>query len=138
MLLRGLSAAIVALCIAEFADAAHVKSFVVKCVDRQEASNDDIYLAGVRDGRPVAWNADFQEGMCTEHSFDMTDGGSLALDAKSLAELKFDKSLQIVIKEKDVTGDEVIGTVNVMPGDGMKRLVFKNEDFEYHVEYQVE
>jgi len=119
-------------------EAAVVKNFVIRCVDQQEASPDDVFLAGTRDGAPVPWSKDFQEGMSRDHSVNMTTNGSLVLDSKSLGELKFDKSLQIVLKEKDVANDETLGTVNIAPGDGTKKMVFKGDDFEYHVEFTVE
>jgi len=120
------------------AQAATLTSFVVTCVDRQEVSADDIFLAASRDGQPVPWGDAHQEGTSVGNSINMTDGGVFTLDAKSLAELNFTDTLQIVINEKDVTANEVIGTVNITPGDGTKSLVFKNDDFEYRVEYTVE
>jgi hypothetical protein len=119
-------------------EAAVVKNLIVRCVDQQEVSPDDIFLAGTRDGQPVPWSKEHQEGVNRDHSVNMTTNGTLVLDARSLGELKFDKTLQIVINEKDVTADEKIGTLNIAPGDGQKKVVFKGEDFEYHVEYTVE
>jgi len=120
------------------AQAATVTSFVVTCVDRQEVSADDVFLAATRDGKPVAWGDAHQDGTSVDNSINMTDGGIFTLDAKSLAELNFTNTLQIVINEKDVTANEVIGTVNITPNDGTKSLVFKNDDFEYRVDYTVE
>jgi hypothetical protein len=120
-------------------EAAVVKNLVVRCVDQQEASPDDVYLAGKRDGAEVPWSKDFQEGMSRDHSVNMTSGGSLVLDSKSLGELKFDKNLQISVKEKDVTSDETLGMIiNIGPDDGMKKVVLKGDDYEYHVEFTVE
>jgi hypothetical protein len=119
-------------------EAAVVKSLIIRCVDQQETSPDDVFLAGTRDGQPVPWSKDFQEGMSRDHSINMTTDGSLVLDEKSLGELKFAKTLQIVVKEKDVTADETLGTINITPTDGQKKVVFKGEGFEYHVEYSVE
>ena len=120
------------------AEAAQVKSLVVKCIDRSEATNDDIFLAGVRDGQPVPWGKDHQPGTSVGNTANMTDGDVLTLDARSLAELKFDKTLQIVVNEKDVTANDAIGTVNITSSDGAKKVVLKGKDFEYHVEYKVE
>jgi hypothetical protein len=138
MLRRTLVALGLVAVMAASSEAAVVKNLIVRCVDQQEASPDDVYLAATRDGQPVPWSKDFQEGMSRDHSVNMTSNGSLVLDSRSLGELKFDKTLQVVIKEKDVATDEVIGTLNIAPGDGQKKVVFKGEDFEYHVEYTVE
>lgn len=118
--------------------AAQVTRFVVKCVKQQEVSPDDIYLAATRDAQPVPWGKDHQNGTSTGKSVNMKTGDVLTLDTASLAELKFQNTLQIVIKEKDVTADEVFGTVTILPNDGTKNAVFKSNDFEYHVEYMVE
>lgn len=119
------------------AEAATITSFVVKCVDRQEVSDDDVFLAGVRDGQPVPWGKDHQQGTSTGNSINMKDGDVMTLDAKSLAELNFTGALQITIHEKDVTANETIGTINITANDGTKALSFKGTDFEYRVEYTV-
>ena len=138
MLTRSLLAVAVLFGTSAALQAAQVTHFVVKCVDRQEVSADDIYLAATHDGQPVAWGADHQNGTSNDNSINMNDNDVLTLDSASLGLLKFDKTLQVVIKEKDVTADEIIGTVNITPTDGMKKAVFKSGDFEYHVEYKVE
>lgn len=120
------------------AQAATVKSFVVQCVDRQEVTNDDIFLVGVADGKAVPWGKDDQKGTSTGNALSMKEGDSLSLNAQALAGLNFTGSVQIHIQEKDVTGDETFGVVNLTPDDGTKSLVFKGKDWEYHVTYTVE
>jgi hypothetical protein len=98
--------AIFGLCVS--AEAAKVTRFVVTCVDRQEVTDDDVYLAGVRDGQPVPWGPDHQDGTSKGNSIDLDDEADdkenvLTLDAKSLAELTFNTTLEIAIKEKDIT-----------------------------------
>jgi hypothetical protein len=123
---------------AAVANAASVTRFSVRCVDRQEVSADDVFLAATHDGKPVAWAKEHQQGTSRDNSINMNDGDVLSLDAKSLGLMKFDQAFQVTIHEKDVAADEVIGTVNITPSDGAKKAVFKTADFEYHVEYTVE
>jgi hypothetical protein len=118
--------------------AAVITRLVVHCVDQQEVSPDDVFLAGTHDDQPVAWSKELQEGVNRDHSINMTTGGKLELDSRSLPLTKFDKALQIVVKEKDVTADEDLGVLNIKPTDGTKKVVFKGKDFEYHVEYTVQ
>ena len=128
------------------AEAAKVTRFVVTCIDRQETTDDDVYLAGVRDGQPVPWGADHQDGTSKGNSIDLDDETDdkenvLTLDETSLAELTFNSTLEIAIKEKDVTAEQLLGTVKISPEDGAKKVVLKggdgNDGFEYHVEYTV-
>src|SRR5688500_7969093 len=84
------------------AEAAKVTRFVVTCVDREEATDDDVYLAGTRDGQPVPWGPGHQDGTSQANSIDLDDDADdddhenvLTLDAKSLAELTFNTTLAI-------------------------------------------
>lgn len=132
--------------LAGVADAAKVTSLVIRCVDRQEAGDDDVYLAAVRDGQPVPWGDDHQDGTSVGNSIDLNnddaDSKALTLDAKSLAELTFQKTLAISIMEKDVTENQTLGTVNITADAGKKSMIVKggegNDAFEYHIEYTVE
>ena len=146
MLLRSLLFGIAILSLAVNVEAAKVTRFVVTCVDRQEATDDDVYLAGVRDGQPVPWGPNHQDGTSSDNSVDLDDETDdkenvLTLDAKSLAELTFNATLEITIKEKDITEEQVLGTVKITPDDGTKKVVLRgaqgNDVFEYHVEYTV-
>jgi len=119
-------------------EAATVTKLVVRCVDQQEVSPDDVFLAGTRDGQPVPWSKDNQEGASKDRSINLTTGGNLTLDSGSLGHLKFEKTLQIAIKEKDVTTDEVLGTLNITPDDGSKTVKFQGDGFVYEVEYTVQ
>lgn len=119
-------------------EAASVKNLVVKCIHREEVSNDDIYLAAVSDGKPVSWSADNQKGTSAGNTMGMKEDSVLALDVLSLSGLKFNDTLQIAVKEKNLTSDETIGTVTIKPGDGTKMQTFKTKNYEYKVEYIVE
>src|SRR5437868_38525 len=90
------------------AQAATVTSLKVTCIDRSETTNDDIFLAATVEGKPVSWDKTFQEGTSEAHTIGMNDGGSFSLDAKSLELLKFTKSVQIVVNEKDVTSNTAL------------------------------
>jgi hypothetical protein len=148
MLLRSILFGVAAVGLCLNAEAAKVTSFVVTCVDRQEATDDDVYLAGVRDGQPVPWGPGHQKGTSQGNSIDLTndrddddDVSVLTLDAKSLAEMTFNGSLEIAVKEKDVTAEQVLGTIKITPDDGTKKVILKggegNNLFEYHVDYTV-
>jgi len=145
MLLRSVLFGVALLALGVNAEAAKVTRFVVTCIDRQEASDDDVYLAGVRDGQPVPWGPDHQDGTSKSNAIDLNNEAAdkkvLTLDAKSLAELTFKTTLEIAIKEKDVTSEQLLGTVKITADDGMKKVVLKggegNDAFEYHVEYTV-
>src|SRR5687767_7106702 len=143
MLLRSIlfGVAVVGFCVS--AEAAKVTRFVVTCVDRQEATDDDVYLAGVRDGQPVPWGPDHQDGTSQGNSIDLTnerddndDVSVLTLDAKSLAELSFNGTLEIAVKEKDITAEQLLGTIRISPDDGTKKVILKGGEgkdvFEYH------
>lgn len=138
MFSRSLAALALLLTMSTALPAATITKFVVTCVDRQETTNDDIYLAAVADGRPVGWGDADQKGTSTGNAFGMKEGAILTLDAKSLSGLTFKDSLQISLKEKDVTADETFGTVTITPNDGMKHLVFKGTDYEYTIDFTVE
>jgi hypothetical protein len=119
------------------AQAATVTSFVVRCIDRQEATNDDIFLAAVKDSQPVGWGKGDQAGTSVGNTFEMKEGSTLTLNQKSLSDLTFNGSLKIAVQEKDVTSNETFADINITPDDGTKNLVFKGKDWEYHVEYSV-
>ncbi|MBA4017748.1 MAG: hypothetical protein C0483_11290 [Pirellula sp.] len=140
-----LTSVVAVVSVAGNAHAARVTKFVVTCVDRTDSTDDDVYLAGVRDGKPVSWGEGHQHGTSAGNSANLSekdaDHKTLALDAKSLAELDFTTSLEISVKEKDVTVEQLIGTVKIAANDGSKTVVLKGGDgddaFEYHVEYSV-
>jgi hypothetical protein len=132
------------------AEAARVTRFVVTCLDRQEATDDDVYLAAMRDGQPVPWGKDHQAGTSVGNSVDLDDDKdaedvnerTLTLDAKSLAEMTFNNSLEVSVHEKDITTEQVLGTVKIMPEDGAKTVFLRGGEgdnlFEYRIEYTVE
>lgn len=119
-------------------DAAELKKLVVKCIEKAEATPDDVYLEFVRDGELVAMPDDGQAGTAKGNSFSMKNGTTLTLDSATLSKLGFTKSLTIRIKDKDVATEEVIGEMNLAPGDVSNTYVTKGKDvgeFEYHVDY---
>lgn len=134
--------------VAAVAEAAKVTSLTIHCINRQEATDDDVYLAGTRDGQPVPWGPNHQAGTSRDNSLDMNeesdddDAKSVTLDVKSLAELSFNTDLTIAIKEKDVTEDQLLGTLHIGPDDGKKSVVLRggsgDDAFEYRVDYTVE
>lgn len=149
-MLRSLLALLMVCGVATTVEAAKVTRFVMTCLDRQEATDDDVYLAGVRDGQPVPWGKDHQAGTSVGNSIDLDDDKdaedkedrTMTLDAKSLAELHFTNTLEIAVKEKDVTAEQLLGTVKITADDGMKTVFLRGGDgdnvFEYKIEYTVE
>ena len=118
--------------------AADLKKFVVKCIEKAEATPDDVFLEFIVDGRPVSFAKDRQPGTSRENTVSMKDGDVLTLDAQTLAEVKFEKTLTIHIKDKDITRDEPLGTLNLVPGDVTNTYVSKGKDignYEYHADY---
>jgi hypothetical protein len=149
-MLRSVLVLLIVCGVAATAEAAKVTRFVVTCLDRQEATDDDVYLAGTRDGQPVPWGKGHQAGTSVGNSIDLNDDKdaddederTLKLDDKSLAEMNFNNSLEIAVKEKDVTAEQLLGMVKITPDDGMKTIFLRGGEgdnlFEYRIEYTVE
>lgn len=127
------------------AEAAKVTKFVVTCVDRTDATDDDVFLAGTRDGKAIPWGEGFQAGTSVGNTANLSEKDanemSFALDAKSLAEMVFTDSLEVSVKEKDLTVEQLIGILKIGPKDGHKVVTLKggagDDAFEYRVEYEV-
>jgi hypothetical protein len=123
---------------ATFASGADLKKLVVKCIEKAEATPDDVFLEFEVDGKPVAFAKDKQAGTSRENTVSLKDGASFTLEQPTLDALRFQKSLVIRIKDKDITRDEPIGMMNLAPGDVSNTYVTKGKDvgaYEYHVDY---
>lgn len=135
---RFLLAALVIFGVTAACDAAELKKLVVKCVEKAESTPDDVFIEFIVDGKPKAFAKDRQAGTSRENTFAMKNGSVLTLDAATLADVKFEKTLTIHIKDKDITRNEPIGTMNLNPGDITNTYVSKGKDvgsYEYHVDY---
>ena len=129
---------LVILAAAAVAPGADLKKLVVKCIEKAEATPDDLFLEFEVDGKPVAFAKDKQAGTSRENTASMKNGSVLTLDQPTLDALKFEKSLTIRIKDKDITRNEPIGTMNLAPGEVSNTYVTKGKDagaYEYHVDY---
>ena len=123
---------------ATVAPGAEQKKLVVKCIEKAEATPDDLFLEFEVDGKILPFGKHQLPGTSRENTVNMTNGSTYTLDPKILAELKFEKSLVVRIKDKDVTRNEPIGTMNLAPGDVSNTYVTKGKDvgaYEYHVDY---
>lgn len=119
-------------------EGAELKKLVVKCIEKAEATPDDVFIEFIVDGQPVKFGKDRQPGTSRENTFPMKNSTVLTLDAGTLESVKFQKSLTIHIKDKDITRNEPIGTLNLFPGDISNTYVSKGKDvgsYEYHVDY---
>ena len=117
---------------------AELKKLVVKCVEKAEATPDDMFLEFEVDGIPVAFAKDKQPGTSRENTVSMKNGTMFTFEQATLDALKFEKTLVIRIKDKDITRNEPIGTMNLDPGDVSNTYVTKGKDvgaYEYHVDY---
>jgi hypothetical protein len=131
---------LVAFCFASctVGQAAELKKLVVKCIEKAEATPDDVFLEFVADGKPVVFGKEHQTGTSRDNTHKMADGDVLTLDPGTLARLNFTQTLEIHIKDKDITRDEPIGMMKLAPGDISETYVSKGKDvgaFEYHVDY---
>ena len=137
-MLRYLLSALMVLILAGPSQAAELKKLVVKCIEKAEATPDDVFLEFICDGKSVTFSKDRQKGTSRENTVAMKNGDSFSLEPAILDALKFEKSLVIHIKDKDITRDEPIGTMNLAPGEVSNTYVTKGKDvgrFEYHVDY---
>jgi hypothetical protein len=117
---------------------AELKKLVVKCIEKAEATPDDVFLEFEVDGKILPFGKHQLPGTSRENTVNMTDGSTYTLDQKILDELKFEKSLVIRIKDKDITRNEPIGEMKLAPGDVSNTYVSKGKDvgaYEYHVDY---
>jgi hypothetical protein len=120
------------------APGAELKKLVVKCVEKAEATPDDLFLEFEVDGKSAAFAKDKQAGTSRENTASMKNGSTLTLDQPTLDALKFEKTLVIRIKDKDITRNEPIGVMNLAPGEVSSTYVTKGKDvgaYEYHVDY---
>jgi hypothetical protein len=120
------------------ADGAELKKFVLKCVEKAEATPDDVFIEFIRDGQPVTFGKDGQKGTSKDNTVSMKNGDVLTLDPTVLAAVRFEKTLTIHIKDKDITRNEPIGTLNLVPGDVTNTYKTKGLDvgsYEYHADY---
>jgi hypothetical protein len=137
-MIRTLSFLVILAAVAAVSPGAELKKLVVKCIEKAEATPDDLFLEFEVDGKPVSFAKDKQAGTSRENTASMKDGSSLTLVQATLDALKFEKSLVIRIKDKDITRNEPIGMMNLAPGDVSNTYVTKGKDvgaYEYHVDY---
>jgi hypothetical protein len=137
-MIRTLSSLILVAATAAVAPGAELKKLVVKCIEKAEATPDDMFLEFEVDGKPVAFAKDRQPGTSRENTVSMKNGTMFTFEQATLDALKFEKTLVIRIKDKDITRDGPIGTMNLAPGDVSNTYVTKGKDvgaYEYHVDY---
>lgn len=119
-------------------EGAELKKLVVKCIEKAEATPDDIFLEFIADGKTIEFGKDRQKGTSSANTMAMKNGDVLTIGADILAAVKFEKTLTIHIKDKDITRNEPIGTLKLAPGDISNTYVSKGKDvgsYEYHADY---
>lgn len=98
--------------------AATLDKLVITCLDKQEASFDDIYLI-VRDANSqrIDFSSSDQRGMSRQNAENMSQGREFILNSVTRSRLNFNSQISVTVMEKDfgtnLNPDDNLGTVTI-------------------------